>query len=810
MIFLFIYKLLMDKINVLVIPLTSSKIHLLERCLNSIRTQFSVNFKYEIRIIVNTLKDQYYKEVLRKYSNEFKIIRTKSCGLPGMGHNSCLKYFKTQKDFTHMFLIDGDDMYYPCAFQRFEQVFKKKPNIDLLHLMLNDRIHFLNQENFNSYKLKFKLQLISAFDKSENWWEKIKLKNPLKLKVHECKTPSRILLASRNIFNTSIPIEYDEELTLYDDMITFFSFYEAELKKEIECYSTSDTYIYLYNSLNDDSATHNFTKLNTEEGIFRKKIQKYKYAIKDNWNIQNLNFLKLVLPTNYSTDEKINFCNNVVSDDIKYHYNIIANCDLSDEIRVKSFQMLIHMGVDNDINILEYVRLKIKIGKYSVDDLIYKLVKLTKNNPQLSLFIDIFDILYQNKTYDMCKYYYNIIKKYEPRERNQMNLMKIKKVHEKMKMIEHIFFKNKLNVFLNKNIKKDKKIFCYYTGFTDEFNGKNYESKVVYGSEIAGIKLCESISKQYNCIILCNTKEFVYHNGVSYVNYHFLEYIEKSYNIEYLVISRFISYVLDADLTNVKNVLFLMHDARVHDMWENELIPDYGMPLFFNFLNKIKKVIFVSNWQKENFLRFCNKQKFKIDDDKMMILNNGINTEKFNNFKKKKNRFIYCSDPSRGLHMLCKIIIKLQQKYKDVTLDIYFHKLPNDLQQIVNKYDFINFHGKIKNDQIAVEFCKNDFWVYPNVNSHETFCISCVEAMCGGNVVITRDFSALPELINKNGILIPKNILGDELVDYVIEKISHIIDNNLKSKIQKEAKQHSLKYDWKNIGKQWIQFLNNF
>jgi hypothetical protein len=71
MIFLFIYKLLMDKINVLVIPLTSSKIHLLERCLNSIRTQFSVNFKYEIRIIVNTLKDQYYKEVLRKYSNEF-------------------------------------------------------------------------------------------------------------------------------------------------------------------------------------------------------------------------------------------------------------------------------------------------------------------------------------------------------------------------------------------------------------------------------------------------------------------------------------------------------------------------------------------------------------------------------------------------------------------------------------------------------------------------------------------------------------------------------------------------------------------
>ena len=104
---------------------------------------------------------------------------------------------------------------------------------------------------------------------------------------------------------------------------------------------------------------------------------------------------------------------------------------------------------------------------------------------------------------------------------------------------------------------------------------------------------------------------------------------------------------------------------------------------------------------------------------------------------------------------------------------------------------------------------KSDFWLYPNINSHETFCISCLEAMCSGNVIITRDFSALPELIgNDNGLLIPSNLQGNDLINYVVKKIDYIISNNLKNIYQDKARKEAKKYDWKIIANKWKNMLN--
>ena len=51
--------------KLLAIILTSSKLYLLKRGLDSILNQRKVSFNYDIVIIVNTLKDEYYQEVLK-------------------------------------------------------------------------------------------------------------------------------------------------------------------------------------------------------------------------------------------------------------------------------------------------------------------------------------------------------------------------------------------------------------------------------------------------------------------------------------------------------------------------------------------------------------------------------------------------------------------------------------------------------------------------------------------------------------------------------------------------------------------------
>ena len=140
--------------KVLSIILTSSKYKLLLRCIDSVINQYPVNFEYDVVINVNTKNEEYFKKVSEEIPNLYKnynliIIRTESNGYPGKGHNSCLNIFKTNKQYDYLLMIDGDDMYYPCAFQRFEKFLNKYPNMDLLHMMLNDRVHFSNEECYN-------------------------------------------------------------------------------------------------------------------------------------------------------------------------------------------------------------------------------------------------------------------------------------------------------------------------------------------------------------------------------------------------------------------------------------------------------------------------------------------------------------------------------------------------------------------------------------------------------------------------------------------------------------------------------------
>ena len=787
--------------NVLSLILTSSKIDLLKRGIRSIEEQQPVSFKYILKIVVNTLDNNYYNLVCKTIGDKYEVIRTKSNGTPGKGHNSLLQIFKDRPEFTHMTMLDGDDMYYPCAFQQIEKMIIKFPDMDLLHLMINDSIKINNTSGFNDKILKHNFRLISSFNNRDNWWKTLPIKSPLIKKIYECKTPSRIIICNRKVFGVTNPISYSENMELYDDFICFFSFYEAFLRGELKSYSTSDTNIYLYNALNDNSVTHKFARKDREQKIFLEESKKYTNVWKSNWQIKDMPFAKVSNPEKFNINDKINFCNTRVINmeliNIKYRLN---NLDKEKSLYML-FKLIIGIGIDTEDNIRNMIICCIKNKR--MDDALKYLNYLFKRHPSKETIEDIFNLLFKYNIFEKCVMYYEILKSYGPI--NKDIELRYKKIISKTTTNGnfHDYYIPEIN------FNSDKDLFCYFTGYTDSYNGANYGKRAVYGSEIAAIKLCEQAVKKYNSIVFCTTDKIYEHNGVFYMPHNQINKIPK---IKHFIISRYIGVVCDIDFTNIENIYYIMHDARVHEHWRGGIkLPGMGLPLFNNFQHKFKKMIFVSEWQKDNFLEFCKKNGIEIDESKICIIGNGINIDnfKYKKVKKKNNRFIYCSDPSRGLHMLCEILTELQKIYKDITLDIYFGSLPEDIRQnYVNKYNWIKFNGKIPNEQMSLEFSKSDFWLYPNINSHETFCISCIEAMCGGNVVITRDFSALPNLVKDKGFLIPEDLKGNDLKNYTVNTIRHILDNNMKEKYQKLAHNESLKYDWSNIFKQWLKILN--
>jgi hypothetical protein len=805
--------------KILSIILTSSKYKLLLRCIDTVINQYPVNFEYKVVINVNTTNEEYFNKVKKEipilYKNHnLSIIRTESNGYPGKGHNSCLEIFKRNPVFDYLLMIDGDDMYYPCAFQRFEKFLNKYPDMDLLHMMLNDRVHFSNEDNFNYKNLTLNYKLISAFEDSKNWWMSHKMDTPFVGLIGDNKTPSRIVLCSRNIFETTVPILYSEDMKLYDDYVAFLTFYEAQLRKELNTYSCSDTYIYLYNSLNDDSASYKFKDKEYEQKVWDAEISKFTMVLQDNWNIKKLPFAVINRPENYTTLDKIFYCEkHVISHEIKENiqrYEILNKLDYTkkEDLQKAEFILLylIKSGIDTEENILKLIQIYFRLKKEN-SGFLY-IFRLERMSPTQSTYEFIFDLFYKHKLYCRCIKYYNILKRYGDITKEIQDNKNIIDSLSYKKETYYAFKKAKINFETDPN----KKLLVYYTGFSGPYNGHNYGTKEVYGSEIAAIKICEKLTTEYNVIVLCETETNIVHNKVFYIHYNTWEILRSYFKIDYLIVSRFISCVLDINLLDIENVYFILHDSRVHSQYYSKYIPMFGIPLFYNYYKKFSEIFFVSEWQKNNLELIYNLINEKLDNDNFKILGNGINTinnidNKFEN--KDKYKFIYCSNPDRGLSLLCEIVKRLHNIYREVTLDIYFFIIEDPkIQKYIDENDFINFHGKVTNEKINEELAKTSIWIYPNQYSHETFCIACLEAMNNKNAVITRDFSALPELVKDIGILIPTELKDEKLVKFCVKKTIELYNDNEKlEKMQNNLYEKSLNYDWEEVAKRLKRFL---
>jgi len=787
----------------LVIVLTSYDIYLLDRALKSIENQTKVSFSFDTKIVVNTLIKDYYQIVKAKYEKIYEIIETESNGYPGKGHNSVLNIFKESENYTHLIMIDGDDLFYPCAFQQFSKAYEQK--IDVLHLMLNDYVTFIDKK-IRHVPLIGKFKLYSNFDDEQNWWEKINVKNPLTNSIDLCKTPSRMIFFSRKIFETDIKIEYDEEVVLYDDYIAFLSLCENYFNNRLNIVAISNSYIYCYNALNPDSASRKFKDPKTEGDIFKKKAQNYPLCLKNfgndtNWNLTCLKYVNLDKPENYNLEKKKEFCiKEVINweienknkkakeyylnknyDKAEINYSILVNSGAS------SFDIYFNLGV-------------IYFLKKKYEHAIGCFIKANKITPSFDAYKNLFviykDLENNNKQIEYIK------KSLEIKEDRYLrcylfNLLPYKE-HQRKK-ITFISKQVQLNPY-------DKPILCYYTGYSDPFNGSNFEDKNVYGSEISAIKLCEKLAERYTVFIFCVCHEETRHNDVQYYNISKYDEFQNLYPVDILIVSRFIHFFIEFRCL-ARKTYYLLHDARVHNFWKNKSLIVCGNSFFHNVISNLDKIICVSQWHKNYFCNFV-----KVPQNYVKVIPNGLNSDNFKvDFsKKKKNRFVYCSDPDRGLIVLLQMFPQILEKFPDATLDIYYHKLDNKLilSLINNLGNSVQYKGKLKQSELSKELCTSDIWFYPNLYSHETFCMCALEAMAGGNLVIARKYSGLVETINDGGILIDEHS-PEKFKIKALKIIDEMLSNPQKKFLmQKKAMERASQYTWKNVSKIWFSLFN--
>lgn len=338
------------------------------------------------------------------------------------------------------------------------------------------------------------------------------------------------------------------------------------------------------------------------------------------------------------------------------------------------------------------------------------------------------------------------------------------------------------------------------------FNGKNYQNReAVYGSEIAVIRIAELLVEDYNVFIFCQCDEEITHNGVHYQNLRRFEDFQNKIQIDILVISRFINFFMH--FTNsAKRTFFWLHDRRAHEMVQHLRLTNIGRNMLMSIYPMIEKFITLTEWHKDWFIKESGTPI--LYHHKITVIGNGI-VEKFFQGKQfqKTNRLIYCSDTTRGLEIALKCFPEIKKHVPDVKLDIYFGSIPNNLKQIVESLDGVEYHGRIPQEQLCEELMKSKILFYP-VFHHETYCIVATEAMRGGCIPVTVSKTGIGEIVDKYGITFPGEVTSASWQKAAIEAIITLLSDDVKRKLYENAViERGKQLTWENRKKQWLSIF---
>lgn len=167
--------------------------------------------------------------------------------------------------------------------------------------------------------------------------------------------------------------------------------------------------------------------------------------------------------------------------------------------------------------------------------------------------------------------------------------------------------------------------------------------------------------------------------------------------------------------------------------------------------NKFERLIFVSNWQMQNYIQY-----YGIPWYKCCVLTNAI--EPINSFPEDKPKdrvnVIYHTTPHRGLEILVPAFVELAKHHDDVHLDVYSSfsiygwserdKPYEPLFDIIKNHPKMTYHGAKPNEEVREALKNAHIFAYPNIWL-ETSCMALMEAMSAGCLCVHSNYGALYE-----------------------------------------------------------------
>jgi glycosyltransferase involved in cell wall biosynthesis len=215
------------------------------------------------------------------------------------------------------------------------------------------------------------------------------------------------------------------------------------------------------------------------------------------------------------------------------------------------------------------------------------------------------------------------------------------------------------------------------------------------------------------------------------------------------------------------------------------------------------KIIAISNFVKESVIE-C----FHVSKEKINVIYNGVNTDRFIRIKLPENRntiveIIYIGRlyKEKGVQNILKALSRLDINYyfRIVGDGLYRDKL-EDITEQYNLKDKVEFCGKRTN--VPELLWQSDIFIHmPDLE--EGFGISVIEAMAAGKVCIVANSGAMSEIITDgvNGFMVEKGNIQElsEKINEVAVQINTDVIKKIRENAVNRAKDFSIEIFTKQL-----------
>jgi glycosyltransferase involved in cell wall biosynthesis len=289
--------------------------------------------------------------------------------------------------------------------------------------------------------------------------------------------------------------------------------------------------------------------------------------------------------------------------------------------------------------------------------------------------------------------------------------------------------------------------------------------------------------------------------GIQYIDVSFFSNFCLTYIVDVLIVSRQLGNL--AYYENIKSVYLWLHD----------ILPVGDFRFIQMHREKFKGMICVSEWQKRYTMKHT-----KLDEHFFHVSRNAIHPKRFlqqsiEPIERTPFRFIFTSDPNRGFSNLVEMIPWIKERYPTSTFYMFGksdqvnekdRKSIDKLHETYQHQPFIFLRPRILQDELVKELQKSDIWLYPTC-FEETYCISAVEAMASGCLVVAFSYAALCEVVGDRGVTVDLNSENrDRANRQLFDEMCNVLDDPQKKReITERGYEWALKQDFHSLALDW-------